>query len=205
MPDLQNQIDNLKKAGKPNSEIIERLKKEGHPAQEIYDAMENTQKTPNSELAPPTPSEEMGNEAAPIENEEPSEEIPQEKEEFMQSEKFPAPKSIPPRQGIENIEEIAEAIIQEKMEELSVNLTDLNLWKEKTSTETEAIKQEILRIRNQFENLQNALLSKVEDYKKNISTMNIEVKTLSKVMEKIIQPLTMNVKELGRITDRLKK
>lgn len=205
MPNLKARINELKKGGTPNSEIIEELKKEGHPAQEIYDAMSNQEDF--SDLTPPTPSEEMESEQDSKSDFEEGEDDQLEtaQADFMPSQKFPSPSSIPKRQNIEDIEEIAESIISEKMDELSVNINDISLWKEKTSTEIEAIKQEVLRIRNQFENLQNSMLGKVEDYKKSITDMNIEVKTLSKVLEKILQPLTENVKELSRITSRLKK
>lgn len=184
----------------PNSEIIERLKKDGNTSQDIYDAMSNSEKSVGSELIPPTPSEEMGSEES-----QDFEAPPAAEPEFIPKEKFFAPKSIPPRQGIENIEEIAESIINEKMDELSMHLNSMNLWRERTSTEIEAIKQEILRIRNQFENLQAMLIGRVDDYKKNISDVSVEVKTLSKVLEKILEPMTMNIKELSRITERLKK
>lgn len=197
MPDLQNQVTNLKKRGMGNSDIIESLKKEGYSSQDIYDALSNT----ISDLSPPTPSEEMG---ASSSEEEP-ENFPSEEPSFMPTQRFPTHKDIPERQNIEEIEEIAESIIEEKMGELSLTLGDMNVWKEKTSTEIEAIKQEILRIRNQFENIQVSLIGRVEDYKKSISDVSVEVKTLSKVLENILQPLTMNVKELSRITERLKK
>lgn len=205
MPNLQARISELKRGGQPNSEIIENLKKEGYPAQEIYDAM--SQETSNYDLNPPTPSEEMESEEGLDEGEE-SQDIYQsmsEAKSFMPSQKFPTPSRIPDRQSIEQIEEIAESIISEKIDELSVNINDLSLWREKTATEIEAIKQEILRIRNNFENLQTSMLGKVEDYRRSITDVNIEVKTLSKVLEKILQPLTENVKELSRITERLKK
>ncbi len=201
---LQSRLDELKQKNTPNGGIIETLKKEGYSSQEIYDTMANQGKNPDKELAPPTPSEEMG--ASPeMGAAEPAVAEKEEEPAFMPTEKFPAPKQIPQRQNLEELEEIAESIIEEKMNELSVNFSDLNMWKEKTSTEMEAVKQEILRLRNQFENLQNALVGKVEDYKKNIGDVSVEDKTLSKVLEKILQPLTMNVKELGRITERLKK
>lgn len=206
MPNLQARVNELKRSGRPNSEIIENLKKEGHPAQDIYDAM-SSQENSDYELNPPTPSEEMeGSEESMGENEDRENYEPMpEARNFMPSQKFPTPSKIPDRQSIEQIEEIAESIISEKIDELSVNINDLSLWREKTSTEIEAIKQEILRIRNHFENLQNSMLGKVEDYRRSITDVNIEVKTLSKVLEKILQPLTENVKELSRITERLKK
>lgn len=202
MPSLQTKIGELRNAGRPNSEIIESLKKDGYKPREIYDAMSN-QENSYGDLTPPTPSEEFGSEQGFDDEEQPQ--IIPETGNFIPPQKFPAPSRIPERQSIEDIEEIAESIIAEKIDELNININDFNLWKEKTTTEIEAIKQEILRIRNHLENLQTTMLGKVEDYRKSITDVNIEVKTLSKVLEKILQPLTENVKELSRITERLKK
>src|SRR3989344_1457988 len=209
MPSLKSRINELRGAGKQNPDIVDNLKKEGYSSKEIYDSMSNEN---SDDLAPPTPSEEFGEGAAGQGVGQESEEFssrsfetdePEQRADFISSQKFSSPSRIPAREKIEDFEEIAESIISEKMDELSVSINDISLWKEKTSTEIEAIKQEILRIRNRFENLQVSMLGKVEDYKKSITDMNIEVKTLSKVLEKILQPLTENVKELGRITDRL--
>jgi|SRR3989344_123103 len=204
MPSLQTKISELKKTGRSNSEIIENLKKEGHKPQEIYDAMSRSQENSYDDLTPPTPSEEMGGSEQGFDDDVQSQMMPETRN-FIQPQKFPAPSRIPGRQSIEDIEEIAESIINEKIDELNININDFNMWKEKTTTEIEAVKQEILRIRNHLENLQTSMLGKVEDYRKSITDVNIEIKTLSKVMEKILQPLTENVKELSRITERLKK
>jgi len=202
MQDIQQRMISLKKQGRQNPEILEYLKKEGYSSQEIYDTMSSQQKNPDSELTPPTPSQEMGSEEF---NQ--SEEISETGEEpqFVSSQKFPAPKNITGRQQIEDIEEIAESIINEKMDEMNINMGEFTIWKERVSTEIEAIKQEILRIRNNSENLQNAVIGRVEDYRKNLGDMSVEIKALNKIMEKILEPLSENVKELSRITERLKK
>src|SRR3989344_1968726 len=202
MQDIQQRMISLKKQGRQNPEILEYLKKEGYSSQEIYDTMSSQQKNPDSELTPPTPSQEMGSEEF---NQ--SEEISETGEEpqFVSSQKFPAPKNITGRQQIEDIEEIAESIINEKMDEMNINMGEMTIWKERVSTEIDAIKQEILRIRNNSENLQNAVIGRVEDYRKNLGDMSVEIKALNKIMEKILEPLSENVKELSRITERLKK
>jgi len=202
MEDIQQKIMSLKRQGKQNPGIIEDLKKSGYSSQEIYDAMSSQQRNPDSELRPPTPSQEIGsfNESEEIEETEQNS-----TSDFMPSQKFPAPQNITGRQQIEDIEEIAESIINEKMDELNISLGEMTIWKERVSTEIDAIKQEILRVRNSFENLQTAMVGRVEDYRKNINDMSIEIKALNKIMEKIIEPLSENVKELSRITERLKK
>ena len=202
MEDIQQKIMSLKRQGKQNPGIIEDLKKSGYSSQEIYDAMSSQQRNSDSELKPPTPSQEIGsfNESEEIEETEQNS-----TSDFMPSQKFPAPQNITGRQQIEDIEEIAESIINEKMDELNISLGEMTIWKERVSTEIDAIKQEILRVRNSFENLQTAMVGRVEDYRKNINDMSVEIKALNKIMEKIIEPLSENVKELSRITERLKK
>ena len=199
--DLPSKISELKQKGTPTSKIIENLKQEGHSSQEIYDSMSNNSEQPNageyatSSLEAPSPSEKP----------EPSkEETPQQPNMMFPTEKTETP-SIPSRQQIEQIEEVAEAIVDEKWQQLSSTLSNLSMWKERVSSEIDAIKQETLRIRNVQENLQNTILGKVESYNQNISTISAEMRALEKVFGKIIAPLTSNIKELSRITDALKK
>ncbi len=103
------------------------------------------------------------------------------------------------------IQEIVESIVEEKWEDLISKFGDINLWKESVNNDLEAIKQETLRTQERFNNLQNILIGKVADYNKSVIELNAEMKALEQVMQKIIEPLTNNVKELGRITSDLKK
>ena len=103
------------------------------------------------------------------------------------------------------VQEITESIVDEKWDELMDRVGDLRLWKEKINSDMTSIKQEILRTQNRFENLQKAVLGKVHDYNENIININNDMKALEKVFEKILQPMTENVKELSKITNKLKK
>lgn len=105
----------------------------------------------------------------------------------------------------EQIEEITESIVDEKWEEFLTKIGDISLWKENVNNELIAIKQEILRTQDRFANLQRAILGKVDEYNQNIGNISTEMKALEKVFQKILQPLTSNIKELSRITKKLKK
>jgi len=206
---INQKISDMKKQGLSNSKIIDTLKKEGHTSQEIYDSLSNEGKQPANDLEAPAPiSEEMGAGEAPISKETPeaTEQLSQQEVDFgMPPMRSPPPTSIPNRQNIEQIEEIAESIIEEKWDELNASVGNLNMWKEKTDAEIEAIKQEILRIRHSFENLNNTIIGRVDEYGKGVTDLGVEIKALNKVMEKIIQPLSSNVKELSMITEKFKK
>ena len=113
--------------------------------------------------------------------------------------------AIPARANIETIEEIAESIINEKWEELMASVGNLAIWKEKVQGDIRAVKQELLRVEERFENLQKAVLGRVEEYHKAITTVSTDVKALEKVLQRILDPLTKNIKELSKITEKLKE
>ncbi len=105
----------------------------------------------------------------------------------------------------DQVEELVESVVSEKWDELVSSLGNIGLWKEKVRDEIVSIKQEILRLERRFENLQKSVLGKVSEYNKNIQGVNVEVKALEKVFKNILTPLTTNIKELSKITEKLKK
>ncbi|MAG52751.1 MAG: hypothetical protein CMH62_02195 [Nanoarchaeota archaeon] len=210
MVDIGSIIKGMKEKGADNSKIIDELKNKGHSSKDIYDSFSKGTEPTGGDLEAPSPEGEMQTSSI---SSKPMEEAAQPHQESpQQTQPDPAfampetpPQNIPQRQNIEQIEEIAEAIVEEKIQEFSSSIGDINIWKERSNAEIGAIKQEVIRLRNQLENLQIAILGKVENYNKSVITMSSEMKALSKVMEKIMQPLTMNVKELSRITEKFKK
>ena len=108
------------------------------------------------------------------------------------------------RSNLEETEALIESLIQEKWDAFMQNFGDLSVFKEKVRVEIISIKQEVVRIQQRFENMQTAILGKVKEYDTNMTNVTTEMVALEKVFQKIIQPLTTNVKELGRITEELK-
>lgn len=106
---------------------------------------------------------------------------------------------------IDRVHAIIESVISEKLDELTSSLGDLSAWKEKINNDIVAVKQEVLRITERFENLQGAVLGRVKEYDSGIRDVHTEMKALEKVLGKIIEPLITNVKELSKITEDLKK
>lgn len=119
-------------------------------------------------------------------------------------ESFPQESEIT-RGSIERIQEISESIIQEKWVDFMAKIGDIQLWKSKVDTNITSLKQEVLRTNQRIQNLEKSILSRTREYQKTMEDVSIEMKTLEKVFEKIINPLTSNIKELSRITNELKK
>jgi hypothetical protein len=109
------------------------------------------------------------------------------------------------RPNFELVEEIAESVVREKWEILLTNLGNINTWKDRTNHDIQAIKQEVLRTQQRFDNLQAAILGQVKDYGNSVKDMGAELQAIEKVLEKIVTPLTTNIKELSRITAELKR
>ena len=68
-----------------------------------------------------------------------------------------------------------------------------------------SVKQELLRLNRRFDLLQNTMAGRVDEYSHNVQDMGTELKALEKVFKNILEPLTMNIKELNRITEDMKE
>ncbi len=163
-----------------------------------------------------------------IEDEKEKEEIkpvstPKYEEDYIQQKQIPSP--VPTKQEIlpapvypeypaapaidrirkDEVEALIEQIIEEKWNTITAGIGDINLWKEKVRTEIISIKQELLRLEHRFEEVNKAVLGKVSQYDKSIKSVGADVRAIEKTLQKILQPLTTNIKELQRLTTKLKK
>lgn len=105
----------------------------------------------------------------------------------------------------EIVNRLVESIIDERWQEVVSSIGDISLWKSSLDDELSSIKQEIVRMDQRYNNIQKAVLGKVDEYNENIMNINTEMKALEKVFEKIMEPLTDNIKELNRITKDMKE
>ncbi len=203
-----DEVISMIQQGLPNEKIIQRLQDEGYTYQQISDALSQAETKVSIEGMPP-----QNQIPQPLPPE--SELRPSIMDVSKAQQRFQYPQFQPPQpqqfqnlnfsQDTERIEEIAESIISEKWQKALEEIGDLNAFKEKIKTDTLSIKQEILRIESRFENLQKAILGKIQDYDKGISDVGTEIKALEKLLQNIISPLTTNVKELTKLTEKLKK
>jgi len=68
-----------------------------------------------------------------------------------------------------------------------------------------SIKQEILRVSGRFDNMQQVVIGRVDEYSKSVGDVTSEIKALEKVFQNIVNPLTSNIKELASLTKELKQ
>lgn len=195
---------NLLKRGASNKQVIEELENQGYSYEQIADALTQAETKANVETVPSPSPAPMGMRQSALSMTKPI------ASEGMTINTMPSRAPSTPERGSsrdteEMIEQIAESIIEEKWRKLLENIGDLNVWKEKVRTDILSIKQEIMRLDNKVESLQKIMLGKVKDYDQNVAEVGTEIKALEKVLQNIITPLSTNVKELSKITEKLKK
>lgn len=104
----------------------------------------------------------------------------------------------------ELIVETVEKIIDEKWETITSSVESVITWKDNVEKEIDLLKQDIVHIKEGFEQFEKRLLNKVNSYDRNILDVNSEIKALEKVFNKITPTLVNNVNELSKIAQDLK-
>ena len=210
-----NKVLELRSKGFTNTQIIDQLQKESFSQQEISDAInqadiKNTIEFPSPEdpqiefglMDAPSPSGlEEHNQSTSIQNQ------PQQRsnQSLFTQPKYSSQEIFSSRESdIERLQELTESIIQEKWEDLMKSVGDITMFKEKVRSEIISIKQEIIRTQERFDTLQKAVLGKVTEYDKDVKEVGSEIKALEKVLERIIEPLSTNIRELQKVTQEIK-
>ena len=197
-----DQVVQLRQQGLNDNQIIQALQKDGFASAQIFDAMSQADiqsgagGTP-APIAPgqsPTPTAQP---AAPAMAAQPA-----------------APAMAPPTDMVqppeeyggdstERIEEIAEAIIDEKWEVLVKDIHKIVEWKDEMDSKMSKVESEVSDIREDFDKLHKAIISKIDEYDKNLSDVGSEIKSMNQVFQKILPTFTENISTLSRITKNL--
>ncbi len=186
----------MKKQGLSNNQIVQNLQREGYTSEQIFDAMNQADlKYGVKDIS--TQDVNTGSEPDKSQFEQPQP-MPQQAVQAQQP-------YYETSSDKERIEEIAEAIIDEKWADLIKNVDKIVAWKEKTEAKITRIEQEFADLKHNFDNLNKAIIGKINDYDKGLANVGTEVKALEKVFQKVLPTLTENVNELSRITKKIKK
>ncbi len=215
-----NKAIQLQKEGKSNTDIIQSLQGKGYSFQQISEALNQAQAKSTVENAPvqeAAPGELQPSVIYSEENTSKPEAVPTAPPqpsdismagEYVSQASAGQPSVYPqPSMGpsTEDIEEITESVIHEKWQKMMEDFGDLLAWKENITNDLAAVKQELMRQENRYENLQSSVIGKVREYDKSVSDVGTEIKAMGKLLSNIIKPLTTNVKELEKLIKQLKK
>src|SRR3989338_7505835 len=144
-----DQIMYFKQLGMSNEQIAQNLRSQGYNLTEIYDKIGQA---------------EMGGPAGPSFNPEnqgmQEPQFGQEQPPSMERMEAPMMPQSSSAESKERIEEIAEAIIDEKWNELLADINKVIEWKDKTDTVVVRMQQEIKDLRASFDSLHKGVLGK---------------------------------------------
>ena len=114
---------------------------------------------------------------------------------------------VPPTAPISNekMEELIEAVIDEKWADLIKNVEKIIEWKEHVDGQIVEMNTKFTELKDSFSRLETGVLKKVGDYDQNVKDVGVELKALEKVFSKMLPTFTENVSELSRLTENLKK
>ncbi len=195
------QVLQMRQQGIPDNQIVQMLQKQGLHTQQVFDAMSQADLSMNmspSQQIPPEPSAE--------EYSYPPESYPlQQKAPEAYHDAYDVPSAAPPGNTDDRIQEVAEAIINEKWEELVKEVQKIISWKEKVEVDIQKLKDEQSALKDEFDQLRQGVLGKVGEYDERMRNVASELTAVQKVFKEVIPPFTENVAELSRITKGMKK
>lgn len=114
---------------------------------------------------------------------------------------MPEPYSQPPfMSSSATNEELIEAIIEEKWNELVKDLSAVLEWKSTTENALVTLQQQFKDLQSRFDSLHQGVLGKIGEYDKHVLDVAAEIKAMENVFSKVLPLFTENVGELNRIT-----
>ena len=212
------QIKAMQGQGYANDQIIQALQRDGYTSQQVFDAMKQAELSaavgsplPGEGAPPAMPGAEYGGMPPPEGEAYPPEESYPEAPAMPP----PGPGEMPPPMGAppgaaahvdsERIEEIAEAIIDEKWEDIAKNINKIIEWKDSVEAKISGLEDDFNKLKLDFDKLHSSILGKVGEYDQHILNVGTEIKAMEKVFQKILPTLTENVSQLSRVTETMKK
>ena len=180
------QVLELRQRGLSDNQIVQELQKKGMSTQQIFDALSQ------ADLMGETPqSSDWGTEPPP-----PSMQAPQQ---------F-APQQYSQSQGVseERLQEVAEAIISEKWDEILQEMQKVVAWKERVESDTQSLRDALASLKEEFNQLRMGVLGRVNESDERMREVSSELKAVHGVFKDVIPTFTENVAELSRLTNKVK-
>jgi len=190
-----NLVLKMRDQGLSNNQIITSLQREGYQTTEIFDAMNQADLKRANGAPVEGNGEEMQNQIYP-------EELMDEPQQFEQQPDYQEPSYS--EKDVTKIEELVEAVVEEKWVDMVKDVNKIVEWKSNVETDITSIKQEIEDLKASFNELQKGILSKIDEYDKNIVKVSTNIKAMENVFQKAIPTFTENINELARTVESLK-
>ena len=202
-PSPMDHVVEMQQKGFSNDQIAQSLQQQGYNAAQISDAINQ------ASFGPMQAAPEMTQDYGMYEQQYPQQQYPQEQQ-------MPMQQPYPQQQGYgqpeaqaplteDRMQEIAEAIIDEKWEEFAKDIKKVIEWKEKSEDRLAKLEQQLIDLRLSIDSLTKSIMGKITQYDQNILDVGTEVKAMEKVFQKVLPSLTESVNKLDRMTKTYKE
>ena len=211
-----DEVLRMRQQGFTNNQIVQALQRNGYKTHQIFDAMNQadlksagpiqgavpegpeTQQVPGvqqqvQEQIPGQAQNDIPDLPAGEQQQPPSPEEPEERQQEIQA------------NYEEQIEEVAEAIINEKWEDLMKTINKLLEWREGMENRMAVLMQGLQDLKDSFDGLQKSVIGRVAQYDRTMKSVSTDMKAMDGVFKKILPALTENVNELSRLTNKTKR
>ncbi len=190
-----DRILQLKRQGLDNDQIIQTLQREGYKSSQIFDALQQAELKESiggetslpqdfSTQNPINPSFGMESDLPPLPDNHSSQ--------FSQSEvQNYQSKST----GNDRIEEVVEAMIDEKWEVLVESVNKIVEWKERVDAQLAYLSDGMKNIVDGSSKVKEEIASKVHEYEEQIIDLKTDVEALNKVLKKVLPEVLSKVHE----------
>ncbi len=187
---LIDNIINLRHEGKSDNNIKQELQQKGNSIEEIEKAFNEL-----DNVSTPSPQQ------------------PQQPTQYNKMRES-TPQSESPSQSTSNnirsvdfneLNDIVEAVINEKWEELLKEVGKIVKWKTKVETEMTKMEDNVSHLKENFENLHSAVVGKINESDENMKSVSSTLKAIERVFKEVMTEFTSSVRELGRITNFLRE
>ena len=203
-----DKIKTMRAQGMDNNQIIQTLQRDGFSSSDIFDALnqadmaggggnQGSEHGTQYSDSPPYPNFDNGSH----EDDFSSQGVPPPSNAGMMQ----PPDSSGSYGGDVSTEELVEAIIDEKWNDLMKDINKVIEWKNSMTNKIDIMEQRFTDLKAEFDKLHNAILGKIDDYDKNITNVGAEVKAMEKVFSKVLPVFTENVSELSKLAREFKK
>lgn len=216
-----DQVNNMKAQGMTDNQIVQTLQRDGYKSYQIFDALNQADLVPAPAQAPQQQAMPLDPLGQPMLEQQPQDfqqfqpqqsPIPQEPAMQPEPQAYPAFQQEVAQQApaideneLDRMEEIAEAIIDEKWNELMKNFKKIVDWKERVETKMEGIQKQLDDLKSSMDGLNNSLIQRMGEYDRNMAAVGTDVKAMEKVFQKMLPTFTENISELNRIAKDMKK
>ncbi|MEK6808031.1 MAG: hypothetical protein AABX75_03300 [Nanoarchaeota archaeon] len=188
-PSAPDAVAQMRAQGMQNQDIVNSMRAQGYPSTDILSGMQAQQ----MRQAPPPPIQYPALPPMPAAPPPPT-----------------RPVIGPSKEDVvtlltEDIQQIAESIIEEKWAKAKKDLVDVDKFKEDVDDKLSKIEESIAGLQQRMDGLEKSIFGKVEEYGKGMSDVSTELKAMQRVFSTVMPTFTSNIKEMQGLLESARK